>query len=66
MAAKKQKKLKITQVRSVIDYPERQRRTLEALGLRCIGRTVVHNDTPQIRGMIQKVEHLVRVEEMEA
>ncbi len=63
---KKQKKLKITQVRSVIDYPARQRRTLEALGLRRIGRTVVHNDTPQIRGMIKKVEHLVRVEEIEA
>lgn len=66
MAAKKQKQLKITQVRSVIDYPERQRRTLEALSLRRIGRTVVHNDTPQIRGMIKKVEHLVRVEEIEA
>ncbi|WP_054682967.1 50S ribosomal protein L30 [Rhodothermus marinus] len=58
--------MKITQVRSVIDYPERQRRTLEALGLRRIGRTVVHDDTPQIRGMLKKVEHLVRVEEIEA
>ncbi len=50
----------------MIDYPERQRRTLEALGLRRIGRTVVHDDTPQIRGMLKKVEHLVRVEEIEA
>jgi large subunit ribosomal protein L30 len=58
------KQLKITQVRSIIDYPKRQRRTLEALGLRRIGHSVVHNDTPQIRGMIEKVRHLVRVEEV--
>ncbi|CAM3316443.1 50S ribosomal protein L30 [Rhodothermus bifroesti] len=60
------KQLKITQVRSIIDYPKRQRRTLEALGLRRIGHVVVHQDTPQIRGMIEKVRHLVRVEEVEA
>jgi large subunit ribosomal protein L30 len=58
------KQLKITQVRSIIDYPKRQRRTLEALGLRRIGHSVVHNETPQIRGMIEKVRHLVRVEEV--
>lgn len=40
------KQLKITQVRSIIDYPKRQRRTLEALGLRRIGHVVVHQDTP--------------------
>lgn len=60
------KQLRITQVRSTIDYPKRQRRTLEALGLRRIGHVVVHQDTPQIRGMIEKVRHLVRVEEVEA
>ncbi len=61
----KKKKLKITQVRSTIDRQERQKRTMAALGLRKIRQTVVHNDTPQIRGMIRKVIHLVEVEEIE-
>ena len=55
------KKLKITQTKSVIDSPRRQRRTLEALGIRRMHQTVVHEDTPQIRGMIGKVQHLVEV-----
>ena len=55
------KKLKITQTKSVIDSPKRQRRTMEALGLRRMHQTVVHEDTAQIRGMIGKVEHLVDV-----
>ncbi len=59
------KKLKITQVRSTIDRQERQKRTMAALGLRKIRQTVVHNDTPQIRGMIRKVIHLIEVEEIE-
>lgn len=58
------KKLKITQIRSVIERPERQKRTIEALGLGRIRKTVVKADTPQIRGMIAKVQHLVTVEEV--
>jgi len=61
----KKKKLKITQIRSTIDRQERQKRTMAALGLRKIRQTVIHNDTPQIRGMIRKVIHLVEVEEIE-
>jgi large subunit ribosomal protein L30 len=60
------KKLKITQTRSVIDNPLRQKRTVEALGLKRIRHSVVLKDTPQIRGMITKVRHLVSVEEIEA
>lgn len=56
-------KLKVTQVRSTIERPEPQKRTIRALGLGRINRTVVHNDTPQIRGMIRAVSHLVTVEE---
>ena len=55
-------KLRITQVRSAIDRPGRQKRTIEALGLKRLHQTVEHNDTPQIRGMIEKVHHLVKVE----
>lgn len=58
------KKLKITQIRSIIDRPERQKRTIEALGLGRPNYVVIHNDTPQIRGMIRKVSHLVKVEEI--
>ena len=56
-------KLKITQTRSTIRRPGDQKRTIEALGLGRIGRTVEHSDTPQIRGMVNKVSHLVSVEE---
>ena len=55
--------LKITQVKSTIDRSVKQKRTMEALGLRRMHRTVVKNDTPEIRGMIRVVEHLVRVEQ---
>ena len=58
------KKLKITQTRSYIGRPQDQRETLKALGLRRIRHAVVHNDTPQIRGMVKKVIHLIRVEEV--
>jgi large subunit ribosomal protein L30 len=58
-----EKKIKITQIRSIIERPERQKRTIEALGLGRIRKSVVKTDTPQIRGMIAKVQHLVRVEE---
>ena len=54
--------IKIKQVRSRIRCPKDQKRTLDALGLRKMGRTVEHNDNPAIRGMIEKVKHLVTVE----
>ena len=56
-------KLTITQTRSQIRRPGDQKRTLKALGLGRIGRTVEHEATPQIRGMVQKVRHLITVEE---
>jgi large subunit ribosomal protein L30 len=58
------KKLKITQTRSIIDQIEPQKRTIKALGLGRPNYSVVKNDTPQIRGMIRKVIHLVRVEDV--
>jgi large subunit ribosomal protein L30 len=57
------KKLKVTQVKSVIDRSERQKRTMEALGLTKMHKTVEKEATPQIVGMIAKVSHLVKVEE---
>jgi large subunit ribosomal protein L30 len=58
------KKIKITQVKSVIDRSERQKRTVEALGLRKVHATVEVEATPQILGMVRKVTHLVKVEEL--
>jgi len=55
--------LRITQVKSTIRRPEPQKRTIQALGLGKIGRTVEHDATPQIRGMVTKIKHLVTVEE---
>ncbi len=55
--------LKITQVRSTIGAKPKQRGTLRALGLRRINQTVEHPDRPEIRGMVDKVPHMVRVEE---
>ncbi len=57
-------KVAITWKKSDIGYPKDQRRTIEALGLRKLHRTVEHEDTPAIRGMIFKVRHLVEVEEI--
>ena len=57
-------KLKITQTRSIIDRLENQKRTIKALGLGRPNYFVFQNDTPQIRGMIRKVAHLVTVEEV--
>ena len=57
-------KLKVTQVKSTIDRKEPQKRTITALGLGRIRKSVVHNDTPQIRGMVRAVRHLVTVEEI--
>lgn len=56
-------KIKITQVKSVIDRPERQKRTLRALGLTKMNATKELEATPQVLGMVRKVEHLVKVEE---
>ncbi len=58
------KMIRITQVRSNIGHPERQKRTLEALGLKRIRHSVEKEATPQIMGMVEKVRHLVTVEEV--
>jgi len=55
------KKIKITQVKSIIDRPERQKRSMQALGLRKMHQTVEHEPTPQILGIVEKVKHLVIV-----
>jgi large subunit ribosomal protein L30 len=60
------KKIKIVQTGSVIDRPVIQKRTIKALGLARPMHFVIKNDTPQIRGMVEKVSHLVKVEEVEA
>lgn len=56
--------LKITQIRSAIDRPKDQKATIEALGIRKLNNSVIKKDTPQIRGMIRKVNHLLKVEEV--
>jgi large subunit ribosomal protein L30 len=58
------KKVRITQTKSGINRPERQKRTLEALGIKKMNYTVEKELTPQIEGMINKVKHLVSVEEI--
>lgn len=56
-------KIKITQVKSAIDRPERQKRTLKALGLNKMNNSVEVEGTPQVLGMVRKVTHLVKVEQ---
>lgn len=56
------KKIKVVQTRSEIGHPDDQRRTLRALGLGKIGRKVEHSDTPDVRGMLKKVGHLIQIE----
>jgi large subunit ribosomal protein L30 len=58
-------KLKVTQVRSALSRGKKQQGTVRALGLRRLGQAVVHEDKPEIRGMIRAVEHLVEVEEID-
>jgi large subunit ribosomal protein L30 len=58
-------RLKVTQVRSVIDRPKDQKDTVRRLGLRRVRHTVFKEDRPDIRGMVAKVRHLVQVEEVE-
>lgn len=60
------KRLRITQVRSAIGRLNTQKRTLRSLGIRRLNRPVEQADTPAIRGMIQSVQHLLRVEELKA
>jgi len=60
-----QKKLRITLVKSVIGYSERHKATVRALGLRHLNQTVEHVDSPTVRGMLAKVNHLVVVEQVE-
>ena len=57
-----EKKIRLTLVRSPIGYPEPQKRTVRALGLRRMHQTIEHTDSPALRGMINKVIHLVQVE----
>jgi large subunit ribosomal protein L30 len=65
MVRKKEKKLKVTQVKSTIGYRERTSLTIKALGLGKLNRTVVLPDNDPVRGMIAQVSHLVKVEEVE-
>lgn len=58
------KKLKITQCKSAIGYRKRTKATIEALGLRKLNHSVIHNDSPAIRGMINAVSFLIKVEEI--
>jgi large subunit ribosomal protein L30 len=63
MAKKKAKKLRVTLVKSPIGYNKRQKATVRALGLRRMNQTVEHVDNPALRGMLNKVSHLINVEE---
>lgn len=58
------KKVRITQIKSVIDRPERQKKTMIALGIKKMNASVEVEATPQILGMITQVNHLVKVEEI--
>ena len=60
------KQLQITLTRSLIGRPETQRRTVNTLGLRKIRQSVIHQDSPAIRGMVNQIIHLVEVKEIEA
>ncbi|WP_448374982.1 50S ribosomal protein L30 [Fervidobacterium sp.] len=59
------KKLKLTLIRSTIGYKYDQKDTVKRLGLRKMHQTVIKDDTPQIRGMVEKVKHLLKIEEIE-
>ena len=56
--------IRVTQVKSKIGRPERQKRTMLALGLKKMNQTVEHEATPQVLGMVKKVAHLLKVEEV--
>ncbi|MCK1975723.1 50S ribosomal protein L30 [Jeotgalicoccus huakuii] len=57
-------KVKVTLTKSIIGKPETQRQTVKSLGIKKMHQTVEHEDTPQLRGQIAKVSHLVTVEEI--
>lgn len=57
------KKVRVTLVRSPIGYTEVQKRTVRALGLRRLNQTVEHTDTPALRGMLQSIVHMIKIEE---
>lgn len=59
-----EQKLKVTLVKSFIGRPQKQRDVLQGMGLVKMNRTVLLNDTPEVRGMVKKVSHLVSVEEL--
>lgn len=65
MAKKKVKMLRVTLVKSPIGYTQRQKDTARSLGLTRLNKTVEKEDNPMIRGMINAINHLVRVEEVE-
>lgn len=56
--------IKITQIKSIIDSPETQKLTIKALGLGKISKSVLVENTPQIAGMVRKVQHLITVKEL--
>jgi large subunit ribosomal protein L30 len=60
------KQVRVTLVKSPIGYEKSQKATVRALGLRRMHASVIHDDTPPVRGMINKISHLVKVEEIEA
>jgi large subunit ribosomal protein L30 len=64
MVKKNEKRIRITQKRSIIGQKPSHRKTIEALGLHGIGQNKEFNDTPQIRGMINKIKHIVHWEEI--
>lgn len=55
--------IKITQVKSIIDRPKHQKATMKALGFLKMNQTVEHEGTPQILGMVNKIKHLIRIEQ---
>lgn len=59
-----EKKIKITQIKSAIGYRQRAKDTLVALGIRKMNQSVVHNESPAILGMVNSIQHLVRVKEL--
>lgn len=63
---KKQSSLRITWTKSAIGYSQRQKDTIRALGLRRLGQSVERPDNPAVRGMVNSVSHLVKVEEVQA
>lgn len=64
MAKEKIKEIKITQIKSAIGSPKKQKLTVQALGIHKMNQTVVKKATPQVLGMVNKVRHLVKIEDV--